>query len=151
MAVVHFKKDGNIVCGTKAAQYTSTENKAEVTCKRCIKKLENKTTKVKKTSKKALVGKGGIEFVEDSKHGFGLAVGRDTLLKLGKTLDSKIGVITFFNPLGIMTTSMKFASSTVEQIISVNEINFLRTLFEDIKSKKGFVTVFDVKEALVTE
>ena len=149
--VTHFEKEGKIFCGSKAKAPVTTSIKSDVTCKRCLKKLEgSKSPKVKKATKKSVVGKGGIEFVEDKKHGFGLTVGRDTLLKLGDSMDSKIGVITFFNPLGIMTTSVKFASPTVEQIVSVNEINFLRDLFASLKSEKEHVLVSDVKEALAT-
>ena len=37
--VTHYELDGKIVCGTKAKSFTSSTNKADVTCKRCKSKM----------------------------------------------------------------------------------------------------------------
>jgi len=39
MAVVHYEMDGKIVCGTKVKSFKSTDDKNEVTCKRCKSKI----------------------------------------------------------------------------------------------------------------
>ena len=38
MAVIHYRKDSEIVCNTKGKSLKSTNNPDEVTCKRCMKK-----------------------------------------------------------------------------------------------------------------
>jgi len=62
MAVVHYEMDGKIVCGTKAKSFKSTDDKNEVTCKRCKSKISKSvegSIKVKKTDTRVeLVCKG---------------------------------------------------------------------------------------------
>jgi hypothetical protein len=141
-------------CGTKVSEKTSlTTDKDTVTCKRCLKKL-NAPTKVKVAKKDKVVskGKGNVEYVEHEKHGHCLSIGRGTLLRVGKKLDEKVGTMILGSELGMMSTSMKFAGD-VGQLISENEITFLKKTFSELKKAgNGVVLVSDVKNAFtVTE
>jgi len=40
MAVIHYMKNNEILCGTKAKNFKSTDNKDSVTCKRCLNKFK---------------------------------------------------------------------------------------------------------------
>lgn len=152
---IHFSLDEvTAFCGTKTKTVpTVTLDKELVTCKRCLKKLSTpvKVKKVSKAKKEAVVGKGGISFTENEKHGYCLTVGRDTLLRLGKKLSDKIGVMMLMSDLGMMSTSMKLAGD-VEQLISHNEAVYLRDWFQNKKKdNNGLVFVSDVMEAFTVE
>jgi len=51
--VTHYELDGKIVCGTKAKSFTSSTNKADVTCKRCKSKMSKAVDNSVKIEKNA--------------------------------------------------------------------------------------------------
>lgn len=144
MAVKHFENDGKILCGTKGKNPNITNIKDDVTCKRCLKKLETPSEKtLKKKSKKKL----RIYFVENKKFGYCLEINNDALLKLGDNLDDKIGVMIMFKNSGMSSCSMKF-TGPVTQMIKTNELNFLREwFFEKRHELNNNLTVLDCKKA----
>lgn len=154
MTVHYTAAENTTLCGTKSKNVpTLTTDKALVDCKRCLKKLNApvKEVKVAKKNKTVSKGKGNVEYVKHERHGHCLSVGRGTLLRLGKDLNAKVGVMTLGNELGMTSTSMKFAGGAA-QLISDNEVEFLRNSFTELKKvNNGVVLVADVVKAFTVE
>ena len=136
MTVIHYKtKNDEIICGTKSKKINSTTKKGEVTCKKCLKKLETKVEKYAKKNK--------IKFIINKKFGPCIEI-KEILLKLGDTFTSEIGLMILLSPLGMTSTSMKLAN--VGHFLSNKDINFLRKMFINLKNEHGDVSVLHVQE-----
>jgi hypothetical protein len=150
MAVTHFEIDGNILCGSKAKTIKSSAVKEDVTCKRCLKKLETPADKtLKKVSKKKI----NIKFIEHKRFGFCLEINNDAILKLGDDLDERVGIMIMFTNAGMMSTSARF-TGPVSQMITKKELDFLKEWFYNKRNENGKVNdiyVSDCKEAFGDE
>lgn len=116
--VTHFVKDGQVVCGTKAKSPVTTETFSDVTCKKCMKKMETSTH--------------GAKAVEDRKHGFCLEFKNGKLLKIGDELDKEVGMMVIMDHTGHTVTSMKMANT--RGLLDRKEENFFRNYFDTKKT-----------------
>lgn len=119
--VTHFTEKGQVLCGTKAKAPVTTETFSEVTCKKCLKKMEASTN--------------GAKAVEDRKHGFCLELKGGKLLKIGNELNAEVGMMVVMDKTGHTVTSMKMANT--RGLLDKKEENFFRGYFDTKKSDLG--------------
>lgn len=119
--VIHYVKDDQVFCGTKSKTPATTEKFSEVTCKRCLKKMETVT--------------GGFKSFEDKKHGYCLAFRNGNILKIGNDIDDEIGTMLFMGKNGISSTSMKISNS--RGFLNKKEEKYLRNYFDTKKNDLG--------------
>ena len=63
MTVIHYMKDEEILCGTKAKTFKSTDDKKHVTCKRCLKRFNDNSINVRITKKYVILSLKKIDFL----------------------------------------------------------------------------------------
>lgn len=119
--VTHFIKDGKVLCGTKAKSPATSDVFKDVTCKKCIKKMQTSTH--------------GARSVENRKHGFCLEFNNGNLLRIGNDLNSEIGIIVAMSSQGQTVTSMKM--SNTRGVLDKKQESFFRNYFENKKSELG--------------
>ena len=144
--VIHYKNvDDEIVCKSKAKKISSTTDKALVTCKRCLKKLNAKPTDKKPTKKKPIPSK--IKYVFDKKLKHCLQINNNAILKLGDDTFERIGTMILFHNRNMVSTSIKFCGPIIS-ILSAKEIKYLRNWFLVKKEETGNkILISDVIEA----
>ena len=112
MAVLHYSKN---ICGTKAKNINSTDDKDKVTCKRCLKKMSSSN-----------LGKIKVEKIKDQvtlsfkRVQFGLKMGINTML-------------LFSAPDGNIFTSTALCGTNIKRNMDEKDRVYFKELFNSLK------------------
>ena len=136
----HFEKNGTPICSNAKnidLRFVFAKDKEDITCLKCKKKLSTEAN--------------GLEFYLNKKHGYCVKINRFTHLRLGENLYDKLDILVVLSKDKISSTSCKFASVPIlSQFISIKLINYLRTIFQEMKDRnnRDFLYVQDVYDFL---
>ena len=113
MAVMHYKKDGKILCGTKAKTFKSTNDRKLVTCKRCLKKLKDVTINVIQTKTHIILTIKRIQFMFP--------------------LDKKIELFMMSTPDGTVFTSPLLCGTQIKRVVVERDRKVLSNVLQTLK------------------
>jgi|SRR6056297_543796 len=138
MGINHFKdENGGVLCKSKGKNINLTDNIKDVTCKRCLKKLESVEDIIKPDSE--------IKFTEHKKLKYCLSI-NDVFLKIGDNLNDKVTKMILSKDGGIVSTNIRFSGKKVLDILSENDILYLYEWFDKRIMENKSVYVYECKE-----
>jgi hypothetical protein len=139
MAVLHFINKSEILCGTKAKTFKSTEVKELVTCKRCLKKLGVASVPTKKTKPK----RKETKTIAEMSGRFVILTNKDCCFRFDMGPSAHF---MFCTSAGCIFTGTALRGSQVKKNMKEKERKKMINIFTELKDDEGMVSGRSVLE-----